>query len=247
MKKETFNIGTIQVNGGPFPHTANPYHKSYDPAALDAYIEKCTLKTLRKFEQAGQAGLDLVLGGEDMQHVCGLLSLPENKSFLKKYTHAIPGPLTDRIAAIARQYHMFIGACFFEKAGGQLGASGCVAYLFDNLGRLVVSAEQADEDTLMEIAIDAGADDVVRDDGVFEITCDVAAYAAVKDALDAREIVPSEAELGMMPDSTMVVPADKAKQIIGLAEAIEDHDDVQKVYSNFEIPEDVLAELEGEG
>ena len=132
----------------------------------------------------------------------------------------------------------------FDKAGGQLSASGSVAYLFKKRGRFVVSAEQADEDTLMEIAIDAGADDVILDDDVFEITCDVAAYAAVKDALDAREIVPAEAELGMMPDSTMMVPPDKAKQIIGLAEALEEHDDVQKVYSNFEIPEEVMAELE---
>lgn len=132
----------------------------------------------------------------------------------------------------------------FDKAGGQLSASGSVAYLFKKLGRFVVAADQTDEDTLMEVALEAGADDVVRDDDVFEITCDVTAYAAVKDVLDAREIATTEAEISMIPDSTMTVPADKAKQIIGLAEALEDHDDVQKVYSNFEIPDEVMAELE---
>ena len=132
----------------------------------------------------------------------------------------------------------------FDKAGGQLVASGSVAYLFKKLGRFVVAADQADEDTLMEIALEAGADDVVLDDDVFEITCAVTAYAAVKDALDARDIVTTEAELGMIPDATVVVPADKARQVISLAEALEEHDDVQKVYSNFEITEEAMAELE---
>ena len=131
----------------------------------------------------------------------------------------------------------------FEKAGGQLGASGCVAYLFDNLGRFAVSVEQADEDTLMEIAIDAGADDVTRDGDLFEITCQVDAYGAVKAALAEKEIETLEAEIGMVPQSTVAVPAGKARQVMNLAEALDDHDDVQKVYTNFEIPEDVLAEL----
>jgi YebC/PmpR family DNA-binding regulatory protein len=133
----------------------------------------------------------------------------------------------------------------FDKAGGQLSASGSVAYLFKKLGRFVVAADQADEDTLMEIALDAGADDVILDEDVFEITCSVAAYAGVKDALDAKEIATTEAAISMIPDTTMVVPVDKAKQIVTLAEALEDHDDVQKVYSNFEIPEEAMAELEG--
>jgi len=134
----------------------------------------------------------------------------------------------------------------FERAGGQLGASGCVAYLFAKRGRFVVSAEQADEDTLMEIAIEAGADDVKADGDLFEITCEVQAFGAVRDALAERDIETIEAEVGMVPGSTVAVSADKARRIIRLAEDLDDHDDVQKVYSNFEIPEDVMAELEAE-
>ncbi|HDZ22445.1 hypothetical protein LCGC14_0269400 [marine sediment metagenome] len=134
----------------------------------------------------------------------------------------------------------------FEKAGGQLGATGCVAYLFQKRGRFVISSEQADEDTLMEIAIDNGADDVKPDDDVFEIICDVSAFGAVKDALARQSIETIEAEIGMVPDTTVAVPANRARQVVHLAEALDDHDDVQKVYSNFEIPEDVMAELEAE-
>ena len=134
----------------------------------------------------------------------------------------------------------------FEKSGGQLGASGCVAYMFKQRGRFVVSAESADEDTLMEIAIDAGADDVQGEEGVFEITSDVQSYGGVKEALAAKEIATVEAEIAMVPETTVAVSSDKARQIVNLAEALEDHDDVQKIYSNFEIPEEVMAELEAE-
>ena len=132
----------------------------------------------------------------------------------------------------------------FEKAGGQLGASGCVAYLFERLGRFVVAADQADEDTLMEVAVEAGADDVSRDEDLFEITCQVEAFGSVKDALAEKGIATIEAEIGMVPQSSVAVPADKARAVMKLADALDDLDDVQKVFSNFEIPEDVLAELE---
>ncbi|MHC4562645.1 MAG: YebC/PmpR family DNA-binding transcriptional regulator [Planctomycetota bacterium] len=134
----------------------------------------------------------------------------------------------------------------FEKAGGQLGATGCVAYLFKQRGRFVISAEQADEDTLMEIAIDAGADDVRPEGDLFEITCDVPSFSGLKAALADREIETIEGEIAMVPDTTILVSADKVRQVTGLEEAFEDHDDVQKVYANFEIPEDVLADLEQE-
>jgi len=132
----------------------------------------------------------------------------------------------------------------FEKAGGQLGASGCVAYLFSQRGRFVIAGDQADEDTLMEIAIDAGADDVRPDEDVFEITCSPAAFRDVREALAQREIASVEAEIGMVPESTVEVPADKARRVLALAEALDDLDDVQHVYANFEVPAEVMAELE---
>lgn len=130
----------------------------------------------------------------------------------------------------------------FENAGGQLGATGCVAWMFERKGSFVISAEKADEDTLMEIALDAGADDVRDEEGIFEITCAPAAFGAVRQALTDREIEPDVAELAMIPSNTVTVEGQQAKQVIRLVEALEDHDDVQNVYSNFDVPDAVMAE-----
>jgi len=131
----------------------------------------------------------------------------------------------------------------FERAGGQLGASNCVAWMFEKKGTFVISAETADEDTLMEIALDAGADDVEESDGIFEITCEPGAFRAVRDALAARDIETVSAEVAMVPTNTVSVEADKAKQVLALMEALEDHDDVQNVFANFEVSEEILAEM----
>jgi len=132
----------------------------------------------------------------------------------------------------------------FERHGGQLGATHCVAWMFEHKGSFVVSAHKTDEDTLMEIALEAGADDVTADGDLFEITCQIGAFSAVKDALAARGIEPESAQLAMIPKSTVTVDAEKARQVLRLMEAIEDLDDVQNVYANFDIPDEVMAEAE---
>ena len=130
----------------------------------------------------------------------------------------------------------------FERAGSQLGAAGCVAWMFQQKGSFVVSGEQADEDTLMEVALDAGADDVRAEGDLFEITCEVGDFSAVKQALADRDIETVSAEIAMVPNNTAKVGADKAQQVIRLMEALEEHDDVQNVYGNFDIPEEIMAE-----
>jgi len=134
----------------------------------------------------------------------------------------------------------------FERSGGQLGSTGCVAYLFQQKGQFVILEGQTDEDTLMEIAIEAGADDVVRGTGLFEITCAPSAFSDVKAALAARHIETIEGEIAMVPTSKVAVAGERARQVLRLMESLEDHDDVQKVYANFELPEDVMAQVEGE-
>jgi len=91
----------------------------------------------------------------------------------------------------------------FDKGGGQLGASNCVAYMFEQKGTFVIAADQTDEDTLMEIALDAGADDVTTEGEFFEISCDPTAFAAVKDALADKNIETISAELAMVPANTI--------------------------------------------
>jgi len=135
----------------------------------------------------------------------------------------------------------------FERAGGQLGETNCVGWMFQSKGTFVIAAEAADEDTLMEVAIDAGADDVFTEGDMFEIICEVAAFGAVKQALADKGIETISAELGRVSDTRIAVDEAKAQQIIRLMEALEDHDDVQNVFANFDIPEDILAGLEQTG
>ena len=132
----------------------------------------------------------------------------------------------------------------FERAGGQLGATNCVAWMFTSKGTFVISADQTDEDALMEIALDAGADDVTREGDLFEIVCDLGSFAAVKEALAEKDIETISAERGLVPANRVRVDGQKAQQVIKLMETLEDHDDVQHVYANFDIPEEVMAEAE---
>ncbi|HNX26551.1 MAG TPA: YebC/PmpR family DNA-binding transcriptional regulator [Phycisphaerae bacterium] len=135
----------------------------------------------------------------------------------------------------------------FERAGGQLGATNCVAYLFTQKGMLSIPADKADEDTLMEIAINAGADDVTREGDFFEITCEPDVFAAVKDALAAKGITPSSSQLAMIASNTVTPSVEKTRQVLNLTEQFEDHDDVQKVFTNLDIPDELMKELENEG
>ena len=131
----------------------------------------------------------------------------------------------------------------FERVGGQLGSTNCVAYMFEQKGTFTIASEITDEDTLMEVALDAGAEDVTQEGDVFEVTCVTADYAAVKDALASAGIETIAAEIAMIPTTTVTIGADKAKRILGLMEALEDNEDVQNVYANFDIPDDVAAAL----
>ena len=134
----------------------------------------------------------------------------------------------------------------FERAGGQLGASNCVAWMFEQKGSIVIAADQADEDTLMEIALDAGADDVNQDGDIFEITCHTSEFSTLRQALADKEIETVSAEIAMVPKNTVSVTEDKARQVLNLMEAFEEHDDVQNVYANFDLPEDVAEKLQQE-
>ena len=132
----------------------------------------------------------------------------------------------------------------FEKSGGQLGASNCVAWMFQQTGTFVISSEVADEDTLMEIALDSGADDVRQESDLFEITCQPSAFSTVKEALAEKKIETVSAQIALISNNTVAVNADKARQVLKLMESLEDHDDVQNVYANFEIPDQIMAEAE---
>jgi YebC/PmpR family DNA-binding regulatory protein len=132
----------------------------------------------------------------------------------------------------------------FERAGGQLGNSGCVAYLFEQRGRFVIAADKAEEDALMELALENGAEDVLVEEDGFVVTSEVSAFSAIRDALASAGIETLEGEIAMIPSNTISVDVDHARQIMNLYEALEENDDVQKVYANFEMPDDVMSQLE---
>jgi len=131
----------------------------------------------------------------------------------------------------------------FERNGGNIGAPGCVQWMFSSKGQVTVPADAADEDTIAEIALDAGADDYQLSEDVWEITCEPAAYEPLREALKTAGIEPQSAELSMVPSSTVTVDANNGRKVLNLMEALEDQDDVQNVYSNFDIPDEVMAEL----
>jgi YebC/PmpR family DNA-binding regulatory protein len=131
----------------------------------------------------------------------------------------------------------------FSKSNGSLGELGCVGWMFDAKGLFVVSKSSTTEDQLMEIALDAGAEDIQDVDDTFEIATDPSSYPAVKEALEKAGIATISAQLDKIPQNTVEVTGKDAEQVLRLAEALEDHDDVQNVYANFDIDPETLAEL----
>jgi len=127
------------------------------------------------------------------------------------------------------------------KAGGNLGTSGCVAWMFEKKGYIVIEGHAVDEDTLMEIAIDAGAEDVREDNSNYEIITAVQDFETVKSAIDNMSIPYIDAEITMLPQSTVNLEGKDAEQIVKLMESLEDCDDVQKVYTNADIPEELIT------
>ncbi|MHC4989796.1 MAG: YebC/PmpR family DNA-binding transcriptional regulator [Planctomycetota bacterium] len=128
----------------------------------------------------------------------------------------------------------------FEKGGGKLAKPGSVAFGFSSKGVVLLEASKATEEQLMELAIDAGAEDVVESDGAWEITCEPADLLAVKEAIVGAGIEPDSAEVMMVPGTTVECDAATAAKIIRLVDELEDHDDVQKVHHNAELPEVAL-------
>jgi YebC/PmpR family DNA-binding regulatory protein len=129
------------------------------------------------------------------------------------------------------------------KNGGNLGATGCVSYLFEKRGLLSFTGDDLDADALMEAALEAGADDVIEGDGQIDVVTSPGAFEAVKAALEAADFEPATAEVTMAPSNTVALAGDDAESMLKLAESLEDLDDVQDFYSNFDISESELARL----
>lgn len=128
----------------------------------------------------------------------------------------------------------------FGKNGGNIGETGCVGWMFSKKGIIVVDKKECDEDQLMAIALDAGADDLKTEEDNFEILTSLESFEAVKEALEKNKIPALSAAVTMHPQNTVKVEGKQAQQILKLMEALDDHDDVQNCYSNFDIPDEEI-------
>ena len=131
----------------------------------------------------------------------------------------------------------------FTKHGGALGEPNSVKWMFDKRGVILIEKSAAEENRIMEIALESGADDVRDADGDWEVVTDPASFEAVRSAMEGAGITPSSAEVTMVPQNTVPVDESNAKSVLKLVDGLEDYDDVQAVYANFDIPESVLAEV----
>ncbi len=132
----------------------------------------------------------------------------------------------------------------FDKKGGSLGSSGCVAWMFTKKGLFTIKeVDGITEDRIMEVALEAGADDVEQMGDTFEVTCSVEAFNDVKQAFSENSIETEVSEFTQIPSNTVTLDEAGSKKILNLMEELEDQDDVQNVCGNFDIPEDIIAKI----
>jgi YebC/PmpR family DNA-binding regulatory protein len=131
----------------------------------------------------------------------------------------------------------------FDRHGGNLGEPGCVAWMFEKRGMILFDKDAVDEETLLDVALEAGADDVREEETEFEVITSPSAFEAVKRAFDQKGMAYSVAELSMVPKNTVKLEGRKAEQMLNLMEAFEDNDDVNHIYANFDIPDEVMEAI----
>jgi transcriptional/translational regulatory protein YebC/TACO1 len=117
--------------------------------------------------------------------------------------------------------------------------------MFERKGMFLLSVDQIDEEALMELALDSGADDVKRDGDMYQVTCDPSSFQQVSEALTARQLKLETSQIARLPTSTVDLDAEAGRTVLRLMERLDDHDDVQNVSANFNIPDDAMAAIEG--
>ncbi len=215
---------TVSAKEGLPDPAANPRLRSAVAAALKSNMTRDTID--RAIKKAAGAGAT-----EDYQAV-------RYEGYGPAGVAVIVEALTDnrnRTAAVLRSA--------FNKHGGALGETNSVAFMFSRLGAITYPAEAADADAMLEAAIEAGAEDVQSDADGHEITCGMDDFFAVRDALEQRFGTPLEARIEWRPNTTTALDEDKAAAVLKLLDLLEDDDDVQNVYANYEISDDVMQKL----
>lgn len=210
--------------GGPDPD-GNPRLRAAIAAAKQENMPKDNIQRAinKGAGEGGGASLDeLVLEGYGPEGVALMVdSLTDNKN-----------------RTVSDVRHLFV------KHGGSLGEPGCVSWMFDKKGVIVFDQAAVKEDELLEAALDCGAEDLQATESQFEVLTDPTAFVEVKEALEARGFEPVLAELQLRPKTTVAIAEEaKALSLLKLVESLEDHDDVNNVFANFDIPDQILEAL----
>lgn len=156
-----------------------------------------------------------------------------------------PGGVAVMVEVVTDNKNRTVGEIrkLFSRHGGNLGETGCVGFLFEKKGYLQVEASKVDEDRLLTIALEAGAEDLQREESLFAVTTAPRDFEKVRDAIVKSGIQPLSAEITKLPKSTVKLDGKPAEQMLRLMEELEEHDDVQHVYANFDIPEEIMAAM----
>ena len=131
----------------------------------------------------------------------------------------------------------------FERHGGNLGEPGCVSWIFEKKGLIVFERESVEEERLLELALEAGAEDIKEEETQFEILTDPSDFESVKKAFDGEGLPYTVAEVSMIPQNTVSLEGRDAERMLNLIETLEEHDDINHVYANFDIPDEVMEAL----
>lgn len=132
----------------------------------------------------------------------------------------------------------------FERFGGNMGESGCVSWMFEKKGIIIVNSDNLDEDELMMLVLEAGAEDLQKVGDIFQIITPQADFDKVRKIIESKNIKVENAEVGWMPKTNVDLEETAGRKVLGLMEALEEHDDVQNVYSNFNLPQSLLTEVQ---
>lgn len=156
-----------------------------------------------------------------------------------------PGGVAIMVVALTDNKNRTVGEIrhIFSKYGGRLAGAGSVAWQFEEKGLIYVERDKVSEDEILEVALESGAQDVRVEEDSYEIVTEPKNFENVKKALEEKNIPYTQAEITMIPQNTVNVEPRKAETLLKLLDALEEHDDVQNVYSNFDIPQEVLKEI----
>ncbi len=134
----------------------------------------------------------------------------------------------------------------FEVRNGNLGATGCVSWMFERKGIFIIPADSIEEEALMDLALEAGADDVKTVEGSYEVYCQPEDFQAVEKAIEAADLKPTLAEISRIPSDTVELDASDAVKVLKLIDSLEENDDIQSVTSNFNIPDEIMEQIAAE-